>query len=79
MKATLEKVAEEALSLPVADRAALTRILINTLDAESAGDPADVDSAWQNEVEKRVDEVLLGRVKTIPAAEVFAKLRGKYG
>jgi hypothetical protein len=31
------------------------------------------------EVEKRVDEILSGRVKTIPAGEVFAKLRAKYG
>jgi hypothetical protein len=30
-------------------------------------------------VEKRVDEVLSGRVKTVPAEEVFAGLRAKYG
>ena len=79
MKATLEQVAEEALSLSSPDRAALTRILIQALDAEPAEDPAEVEQAWQVEVEKRVDEILSGHVKTVPAEEVFAKLRAKYG
>ncbi|MDR3456807.1 MAG: addiction module protein [Verrucomicrobiae bacterium] len=79
MKATLEQVAEEALSLSLSDRSALTRILIQTLDAEPVEDAAEVQQAWQVEVEKRVDEILSGRVKTIPADEVFSKLRAKYG
>jgi putative addiction module component (TIGR02574 family) len=79
MKATLEKVAEDALNLPPADRVALTRILIQALDGESAEDVEEVEAAWQAEAEKRLDEVLSGHVKTIPAEEVFAKLRAKYG
>ena len=79
MSATLEKVAEEAKSLSLADRSALTRILIDSLDAEPAEDLAEVEQAWQAEVEKRVDEIKSGRVKTIPAHEAFAKLRAKYG
>ena len=79
MKVTLEQVAEEALNLSVSDRSALTRILIQTLDPEPADDATEVQQAWQVEVEKRVDEILTGRVKTIPAEEVFAKLRVKYG
>jgi putative addiction module component (TIGR02574 family) len=79
MKATLEQVAEQALSLSLQDRAALTRILIQALDSEPAENAAEVEEAWQIEVEKRVDEVLSGRVKTIAAEEVFAKLRAKYG
>lgn len=79
MKATLEQVAEQALSLSSQDRAALTRILIQALDSEPAENVADAEEAWQIEVEKRVDEVLSGRVKAVPAEEVFAKLRAKYG
>ena len=79
MKATLERVAEEARSLSLPDRSALTRILIESLDAEPAEDLAEVEEAWQAEVEKRVEEIKSGRVKTIPAKEVFAKLRAKYG
>jgi putative addiction module component (TIGR02574 family) len=79
MKATLEKVAEDALSLPARDRAVLTRILIEALDTEPAEEAAEVEAAWQDEVEKRVNEVASGRVKTIPAQQVFSKLRAKYG
>jgi putative addiction module component (TIGR02574 family) len=79
MKATLEQVAEEALNLSLSERSALTRILIQTLDPEPAEDAAEVQQAWQVEVEKRVDEILSGRVKAVPAEEVFAKLRAKYG
>ena len=79
MSATLEKVVEEARSLSLADRSALTRILIESLDAELPEDAAEVEQAWQGEVEKRVEEIKSGRVKTIPAEEVFAKLRAKHG
>ena len=79
MKATLEQVAEEAMSLSLTDRSALTRILIQTLDPGSAEDSAEVEKAWQVEVEKRVDDYLSGRAKAIPAEEVFAKIRAKYG
>jgi putative addiction module component (TIGR02574 family) len=79
MKVTLEQVAEEALSLSLPDRSALTRILIQTLDPGPAEDAAEVEKAWQVEVEKRVDEILSGRIKGIPAEEVFSKIRAKYG
>ena len=79
MSATLKQVAEEARSLSLADRSALTRILIESLDAEPAEDATEVGHAWQAEVEKRVEEIKSGRVKTIPAEEVFARLRAKHG
>ena len=79
MKATLEQVAEEAMSLSLTDRSALTRILIQTLDPGPVEDSAEVEKAWQVEVEKRVDDYLSGRAKAIPAEEVFAKIRAKYG
>jgi len=79
MKATLEQVAEQALSLSSEDRAALTKILIQALDSEPRESQVEVDEAWQIEVEKRVDDILSGRVKGVQAEEVFAKLRAKYG
>ena len=79
MNATLEQVAKEAKSLSLADRSELTRILIESLDAAPAEDLMEVEQAWQMEVERRVEEIKSGRVKTIPAEEVFANLRAKYG
>ena len=79
MKATLEQVTTEALSLPSKDRAVLTRALIQSFDEAPVEDPADVEQAWHDEVNRRVEEIKSGRVKGVPAEEVFAKLRAKYG
>lgn len=79
MKATLEQVTTEALSLPSKDRAVLTRVVIQSFDEAPADDPADVEQAWHDEVNRRVEEIKSGRVKGVPAEEVFAKLRAKYG
>ena len=79
MKATLDKVAADALQLPTQDRAALAQILLHILDEQPAGDPTEVRRAWEAEVERRVDDILSGRVEEIPAEEALAKLRAKYG
>ena len=79
MSATLEQVAGEALSLSLPDRAELMRILLVTLDEEPSEGEAEVEQSWEAEVEKRVDDIISGRVKTIPAETVFDKLRAKFG
>lgn len=79
MKATLDKLAADALQLPTQDRAALAQVLLHSLDAESVDDPAEVRREWEAEIERRVDQVLTGRVEEIPAEEALARLRAKYG
>ena len=79
MKSSLEQVAAEAMSMSLADRSTLTRILLETLGPESESNAAEIEQAWDAEIEKRVDEILSGKVKTIPADEVFARIRAKFG
>lgn len=79
MKATLDKVAADALQLPTQDRAVLAQVLLHSLDEQPADDPAEVRRAWEAEVERRVDDILSGRVEEIPAEEALARLRAKYG
>jgi len=38
----------------------------------------EVEEAWKEEVERRIDEVENGEVKLIPGEEVFAKMRERY-
>jgi putative addiction module component (TIGR02574 family) len=38
----------------------------------------EIDELWKAEVERRIDEVESGKVKTIPGDEVFAKIRGRH-
>jgi len=79
MKATLDKVAADALQLTTQDRAALAQVLLHSLDEQPADDPTEVRRAWEAEVERRVDDILSGRVEEIPAEEALARLRAKYG
>jgi putative addiction module component (TIGR02574 family) len=45
----------------------------------SGGHPADqdLDRAWEKEIDRRLDELESGKVKTIPAAKVHAQVRRK--
>jgi putative addiction module component (TIGR02574 family) len=75
MKTELKKIANDALLLPIQQRAALAHILISSLDDDSQ---QEVEHAWEVELEKRINDIRSGKVKGISAAEVFAKLREKY-
>jgi putative addiction module component (TIGR02574 family) len=63
---------KHALTLSDKERAELASSLIDSLDPTI--DP-DVESAWQEEIACRLDDVESGRVKTIPWDEVRKKGR----
>jgi len=75
MTAALKKVTHDALELPRRQRAKLAHALIVSIDA---GPDKNVDAAWDAEIDRRVREIRTGKVKGVPAEEVFAKLRAKY-
>ena len=75
MTVAAEKVAEEALALPVEDRADLADRLVQSLDAD---DHAWRDE-WEREVLKRVEEVRSGKVKLVPGRAAMDELRRKFG
>ena len=74
MTAILDKVTDEAMTLPQRERAKLAHALIISMDETQE----DVPAAWDQEIKRRVDEIRSGKVKGIPAEDVFAKLRKKY-
>ena len=75
MATTFKQLTHEALELPVQERAKLAHVLITSIDEVTDG---DMSSAWDAELKKRVQEIREGRVKGIPAEEVFARLVEKY-
>ena len=75
MTTTLKQLTHEALDLPVQERAKLAHVLITSIDEVRDG---DISSAWDEELKKRVQEIREGRVKGIPAEDVFARLEDKY-
>ncbi|MDH5667930.1 MAG: addiction module protein [Nitrospira sp.] len=65
-------VLEEALKLTTHERAELAEQLIASL--EEGGD-TDVELAWQEEVQRRLQQIERGEVNTIPWEEVQRRLR----
>lgn len=68
MTATLKNIAETVEQLPAKDRAYLAERLIASLDE------AELEAAWVDEAIRRRDEVRSGKVKTVPAAEVYRRI-----
>nr|VFK53881.1 MAG: putative addiction module component, TIGR02574 family [Candidatus Kentron sp. TUN]VFK55701.1 MAG: putative addiction module component, TIGR02574 family [Candidatus Kentron sp. TUN]VFK64308.1 MAG: putative addiction module component, TIGR02574 family [Candidatus Kentron sp. TUN] len=70
MSTVLEKVEQDALSLPRQERAFLADRLLSSLGGEVLD---DIEEAWVLEVERRYREYKEGRADPIPASEVFAE------
>ncbi|MDZ4695847.1 MAG: addiction module protein [Deltaproteobacteria bacterium] len=64
---------KEALQLDPRDRVDLVEELSASLD------PSDLGPEWETEIRARIEDVDSGRVKSVPAAEVFARLEAKFG
>ena len=65
-------VLEEALKLTTNERAEVAEQLIASLDEAS---DTDVEQAWQEEVQRRLQQIERGEVKTIPWEVVQRQLR----
>ncbi len=62
---------EAGLALPPSVRKDLA---LRLLDSIEVADQDSVDEAWNVEIGSRVDDVLSGKVQTIPGEQVFAEL-----
>ena len=70
MNASLETVEAAALQLSAQERAELIERLIDTVLP-----PPPLHPAWEGESARRVAELDAGLVESIPAEEVFARMR----
>jgi putative addiction module component (TIGR02574 family) len=66
--AALKDIADSVEQLPAKDRAFLAEHLIASLD------DVDLEQQWAREALRRRDEVRSGKVKPIPAAEVYRRI-----
>ena len=76
MSDVLEDLKRKAVQLPEEERAELVAELIASLDGPA---DADVEAAWQQEIERRAGQIERGEVTLIPGEEVFARLRRRLG
>jgi len=80
----LDRVQEEALKLPVADRERLLESLLASLDGPFENDDPgrsfatpELEQYWIEECHRRMKLIESGEMETYPAEEVIARLRDR--
>jgi putative addiction module component (TIGR02574 family) len=69
-----DQIIREAMALPPQQRAELAEKLLSSIgDAEQE----QIDSAWVEEIERRIDAYEAGSEKSQPADEVFRTIRDR--
>jgi putative addiction module component (TIGR02574 family) len=69
---SLEELETEIKKLPLKERAALAKWLVETLDDLSE---SEIEGLWAEEAERRLDELEEGLETEIPAEEVLRRAR----
>ena len=72
MPVTLDVLSHDALILPPDQRVALAYRLLISVDPEP--EPG-ADAAWETEISQRIARFDAGQSQSVPASEVFARLR----
>lgn len=70
-----ETIENEALSLPVKERARLVAHLLESIEEWRASDPKEVEQAWLAEADRRYQAYLRGEEEAIPSEQVLSELR----
>jgi putative addiction module component (TIGR02574 family) len=65
-----DALADQLLALPPVDRARLAELLLASIEGHDTG----AASAWDEEIDRRANELENGLVDGIPATEVFAEV-----
>jgi putative addiction module component (TIGR02574 family) len=68
-----EEILEAALKLEPGDRAHLVAELSASLEGVELGE------AWDDEIQRRIDDIDAGRVQPVPGEEVFSRLEQRFG
>lgn len=71
MTAQTQQVLEKAIHLPPLERAELVEQILSSFDFPSRD---EIDALWAREAEDRIDAYDQGKIKAIPASQVFEKI-----
>ena len=77
MSKTLTEVTRDAAELSAPERLKLARMLLE-MSEEEPEPPADVEDAWDKEIERRLHELRSGGVKAVPLEEVKRKIERRF-
>ncbi|MDB2686975.1 addiction module protein [Mariniblastus sp.] len=80
MKQTPQQIITSALLLPAEQRdliiSALQETILDNVDHGPSDSPSAVESAWADEIKRRIGDVRTGHVQTIPSAEAWRLING---
>jgi putative addiction module component (TIGR02574 family) len=77
MAKTLTEVTRDAAELPAPERLKLARILLDLSETDT--EPAEeVQAAWNDEIEQRLQELLTGQAKGVPLDQVKGKIEARF-
>ena len=68
----LDSLSKDALRLSPAERLALARRLLISVEAKPS---PEVDAAWEKEIARRIADFDAGKTQSVSAAAVFTRLR----
>jgi putative addiction module component (TIGR02574 family) len=79
MTHTYEEVRQMALELPEDDRIRLAQFLFESVDPETGdgSSDAEIDAAWETEIERRVADIQSGAAKTVSWEELRDELEAR--
>jgi putative addiction module component (TIGR02574 family) len=71
MSSLIDELSRKARALPPEERIRLAEELLSSVQDSDE----EIEAAWAEEIERRLEEVENGTAKLIPAEEVFAEIR----
>lgn len=74
MSTHFDDIERQARLLPLKQKAALARLLIEELDASA---DTDVGQVWIDEAQRRYDAYLKGEIEALPGDEVMKRARNR--
>lgn len=77
MAMSLETLASEAMQLSLAERRLLLRKLAISLDNEPDDTAEAIAQAWDEEIDRRIDDMDAGRTKWISGDEAFDRINAR--
>lgn len=77
MPKTLGQVAKDAADLPAPDRLKLARLMLDLTDLDLE-QPDEVQSEWDEEIHRRLEELRSGRVTGVPLEETKSRIEARF-
>lgn len=74
MNTESQQLLQSALALSDSDRAEIAASLIHSLDSDS---DENIDEAWAQEIQQRIESIDKGQVKLVPWDDVMLEMRGR--